>query len=177
MQEGVYATFATTYPEKFELTAIIENNAKRLEYAKKTDPSVNIFSNYHDFLNADVKADIVAVATQDNDHREHAIAMMKAGYDLLLEKPIANNLQDCLDIYAASVKYDRKVIVCHVLRYTPFYSIVKRIIDDGKLGEVVTINASENVGYYHQAHSFVRSVSYDDRFQPEYLSRSESARN
>ena len=82
--------------------------------------------------------------------------MMKAGYDLLLEKPIANNKQDCLEIYEASKKYDRKVIVCHVLRYTPFYSRVKRIIDSGKLGDIVTVNASENVGYYHQAHSFVR---------------------
>jgi predicted dehydrogenase len=42
------------------------------------------------------------------------------------------------------------------LRYTPFYSTVKRYIDSGKLGEVITIHASENVGYYHQAHSFIR---------------------
>ncbi len=153
---NIYATFAKTYPEKFDLTAVIENAADRLEYAKQNYPGAKLFSDYRDFLKADIKADIVAVATQDNDHREHAIAMMKAGYDLLLEKPIANNLQDCLDIYAASVKYGRKVIVCHVLRYTPFYSTVKRIIDEGKLGEVVTIHASENVGYYHQAHSFVR---------------------
>ena len=54
------------------------------------------------------------------------------------------------------MKYGKKVVVCHVLRYTPFYSTVKRIIESGKLGEIVTINASENVGYYHQAHSFVR---------------------
>jgi predicted dehydrogenase len=100
--------------------------------------------------------DIVAVATQDEDHKEHSIAMMKAGYDLLLEKPIANNAEHCIAIYEASKQYDRKVVVCHVLRYTPFYSTVKRIIDSGKLGEVITIHASENVGYYHQAHSFVR---------------------
>ncbi|MBQ5930595.1 MAG: Gfo/Idh/MocA family oxidoreductase, partial [Clostridia bacterium] len=77
-------------------------------------------------------------------------------YDLLLEKPIANNKEDCLAIYEASKQYAKKVVVCHVLRYTPFYSTVKRIIKSGKLGEVVTIHASENVGYYHQAHSFVR---------------------
>jgi predicted dehydrogenase len=82
--------------------------------------------------------------------------MMQAGYDLLLEKPIANNKEDCLAIYEASKQYDRKVVVCHVLRYTPFYSTVKKIIDSGKLGEVITIHASESVGYYHQAHSFVR---------------------
>ena len=153
---NIYATFAKTYPEKFELVAIIENNPERIAYAEKEFGGVKIFTDYKDFLNEDIAADIVAVATQDDDHKEHAIAMMKAGYDLLLEKPIANNKRDCLEIYEASKKYDRKVIVCHVLRYTPFYSRVKRIIDSGKLGDIVTVNASENVGYYHQAHSFVR---------------------
>ena len=153
---NIYATFAKTYPEKFELVAIIENNPERIAYAEKEFGGVKVFTGYKDFLSENISADIVSVATQDDDHKEHAIAMMKAGYDLLLEKPVANNKQDCLEIYEASKKYDGKVIVCHVLRYTPFYSRVKRIIDSGKLGDIVTVNASENVGYYHQAHSFVR---------------------
>lgn len=153
---NIYANFAKTYPEKFELVAIIENNVERLEYAKTAYPGARLFNNYKDFLAEKIAADIVAVATQDEDHKEHAIAMMQAGYDLLLEKPIANNQEDCLAIYEASKQYDKKVVICHVLRYTPYYSTVKRIIDSGKLGEVITIHASENVGYYHQAHSFVR---------------------
>ena len=153
---NIYATYAKTYPEKFNLVAIIENNPDRIEYAKNNYPSAKVFSNYKDFLKEDIQADIVAVATQDKDHKEHSIALMEKGYDLLLEKPIANNKQDCIDIYNVSKTYGRKVIICHVLRYTPFYSTVKRIIDSGKLGEVITIHASENVGYYHQAHSFVR---------------------
>lgn len=153
---NIYASFAKAYPEKFELAAIIEKAPERREYAKKTYPSVEVFSDYSDFLKAKIKADVVAVATQDGEHREHAVAMMAAGYDLLLEKPIADNLKDCVAIYDASVKYGKKVVVCHVLRYTPFYSTVKRIIDSGKLGEVITVHASENVGYFHQAHSFVR---------------------
>ena len=152
----IYANFAKTYPEKFRLVAIIENNPERLKLAQTAYPGVRLFENYHDFLGEKIGADIVAVATQDEDHKEHAIAMMQAGYDLLLEKPIANNAEDCIAIYEASKQYDRKVVVCHVLRYTPFYSTVKKIIDSGKLGEVITIHASENVGYYHQAHSFIR---------------------
>ena len=152
----IYANYADKYPEQFELVAIIENDEKRVEKYSKLYPNAKMFTNYKDFLAEKIPADVVAIATQDEDHREHAIEMMKAGYDLLLEKPIANNVSDCMAIYEASKKYSRKVIVCHVLRYTPFYSTVKRIIDDGKLGEVVTIHASENVGYYHQAHSFIR---------------------
>ena len=152
----IYANFAKAYPEKYELVAIIENDIERIAFAKENYPRVKVFSDYHDFLGEKIFADIVAVATQDEDHKEHAIAMMQAGYDLLLEKPIANNIEDCMAIYKASKEFNRKVVICHVLRYTPFYSTVKKIIDSGKLGEIITINASENVGYYHQAHSFVR---------------------
>ena len=95
----IYSVFAKTYPEKFDLVAIIENNPERLEYAKTAYPGARLFSNYHDFLAEKIEADIVAIATQDDDHKEHAIAMMQAGYDLLLEKPIANNtvFYPCLD--------------------------------------------------------------------------------
>ena len=153
---NIYASYAKKYPEQFALTAIIETDPDRIEQAKKDYPGVAIYDDYKAFLNTKAEADLVAVATQDDQHKEHAIAMMEAGYDLLLEKPIANNIDDCYRIYEASKKYGRKVMVCHVLRYTPFYSTVKRIIDSGKLGDVVTIHASENVGYYHQAHSFIR---------------------
>lgn len=153
---GIYAQYAIMYPEKFHLAAIIEKDSARMELAKKVCKGTLFFSDYKDFLSAKIPADLVAVATQDEAHREHAVAMMAAGYDLLLEKPIAPNLRDCLEIYAASKQYGRKVIVCHVLRYSPFYSAVKRILDEGSLGETITIHASENVGYYHQAHSFVR---------------------
>ena len=156
-QRGIiYSDFAKAYPEKFNLAAVIDTDPKKLELAERDYPAAARFDDYHKFLQAKIPADIVAVSTQDESHKEHAVALMAAGYDLLLEKPIANNLADCLAIYEASKKYKRKVIVCHVLRYSPFYSEVKRIIDAGKLGDVVTINASENVGYYHQAHSFVR---------------------
>ena len=153
---NIYASFAKKYPDKFDLVAIIENNKERIEYARTQFPDVEIYEDYHIFLTKSVQADIVAVSTQDSAHKEHAIAMMEAGYDLLLEKPIANTREECLEIYETSKRCNRKVIVCHVLRYSPFYSAVKREIDAGKLGEIITIHASENVGYYHQAHSYIR---------------------
>ena len=151
-----YANFARNNPDKFEVSAIIETDKDRLDLAEKEYPDAKKYSDYKNFIIDKIKADIVAVCTQDEQHKEHAVALMAAGYDLLLEKPIANNKADCEAIYKASVDYGRKVIVCHVLRYSPFYSAVKKVIDSGVLGEIVTINASENVGYFHQAHSFVR---------------------
>lgn len=58
---------------------------------------------------------------------------MEKGYDLLLEKPIATSIEDCEAIYEAATRLNRKVIVCHVLRYTPFYSKLKEVVDSGVL--------------------------------------------
>ncbi len=153
---SVYAEYATTYREEYELVAIIERDENRIALAKKRCGNVPVYTDYRQFIQEKIAADIVVVSTQDEQHPEHAIAMMQAGYDLLLEKPIATCREDCIKIYETAQKYNRRVVVCHVLRYTPFYSTIKRIIDSGEAGEIVTINASENVGYYHQAHSYVR---------------------
>ncbi len=152
---STFANYALQNPEEFVVTAItdIDENRRALASSKHDCP---IFSDYHEFIEAGIEADIVAVATQDKEHREHAIACMEAGYDILLEKPIATSLEDCEAIYETSVKLGRKVIVCHVLRYTPFYSKLKEVVDSGALGDIVTMNTTECVGYYHQAHSFVR---------------------
>ena len=81
---------------------------------------------------------------------------LKLGYDLLLEKPIAITQAHCEEIAATALSLGRKILVCHVLRYSPFFLKMKEIIDSGAIGELVHITAVENVGYSHQAHSFVR---------------------
>ena len=48
------------------------------------------------------------------------------------------------------------MVVCHVLRYAPFFREVKRVIDQGMIGKVITIQHNENIGNFHIAHSFVR---------------------
>ncbi len=151
----IYGSFALINPDKFTVAAVIDSDAKRLKQAAETF-GCPVFSDYREMLKNDITADLAIISTPDKYHKEHAVAFMKAGYDLLLEKPIANNEKDCLDIYKAAKCYGRKVIVCHVLRYSPFYSRIKDIIDSGILGEIISVHASENVGFYHQAHSFVR---------------------
>ena len=110
------------------MVAIIENAPQRIENAKTKYPGTRLFTNYKDFLAEKIEADIVAVATQDEDHKEHAIAMMEAGYDLLLEKPIATSSEEVLDIYYTAKRLGRKIYVCHVLRYAPAFLKVKEIL-------------------------------------------------
>ena len=92
----------------------------------------------------------------DRDHYSHVMQALRCGYDLLLEKPISPDPGECIAIEEAANRLGRKITVCHVLRYTSFYSRLKEIIDSGRLGKVVAIKHAENIGNFHMAHSFVR---------------------
>jgi predicted dehydrogenase len=81
---------------------------------------------------------------------------MLQGYEVLLEKPMALTKEDCITLAETSKKTGRTLNVCHVLRYTDFFSRIKNIIDEGSLGDIYTIFHAENVSYYHYGHSYVR---------------------
>lgn len=146
------------FPDIAEITAISDIRPERLLAAKKkiAIPENHFFNSAEAMIEAPGLADVMIISTQDAQHRVHAIAAMENGYDLILEKPVANNLEDCLLIRDTAERLKRRVLVCHVLRYTPFYRTIKNMIDEGRIGKVESINAVEGVGYYHYAHSYVR---------------------
>lgn len=114
------------------------------------------FASAEEMLAMPKLADAMLICTQDRQHVPHAVAALEKGYDIMMEKPISPKLEDLQMITRVAREKGRRVIVCHVLRYTPFFQTIKRTIDSGMLGKVVSIQALENVRYWHQAHSFVR---------------------
>lgn len=149
-----YTDYALKHSEEYSVEAIIEKNEEKTRNIDKD--KIKIFTNLNEFLQSDIKVDIVCVATQDADHYENAITLLKNGYDLILEKPISNNFSECEKIYKASVKYNKKIFVCHVLRYTAFYNYIKKALLDNEIGKIINIQTNENIGYWHMAHSYVR---------------------
>lgn len=143
--------------KKYKIISICDLKKDRLDYFKKEFgvSDDNAFFDEDDFF-ANMKADLCVVATQDQDHVGHAIKAIKAGCDVLCEKPISNREDEVRRLLSVQQQYNKKVFVCHVLRYAPAFREVKRVIDSGILGEIVTIDNIENVHYAHQAHSYVR---------------------
>ena len=92
----------------------------------------------------------------DDMHYGPAMKAISLGYDILLEKPIAQTVEECSDIAKAAHEKGVRVIVCHVLRYTPFYKKVKEIVDRGDIGDIMSVIALERIGNIHFSHSFVR---------------------
>ena len=115
-----------------------------------------LFKNADDFFAQGKICDAVFICTQDAQHIDMALKAMKLGYDICLEKPAAVNLEDCIQIRDTANRLGRKVMLTHVLRYAPFYQQIKKYIDDGTLGEVVSVNQTENIAYWHFALSYVR---------------------
>ncbi|UQU61961.1 Gfo/Idh/MocA family oxidoreductase [Couchioplanes caeruleus] len=101
-------------------------------------------------------ADAAIVATQDRLHAGPAVRLAELGYHLLLEKPMAPTDEEASAIADAAVRYGVILAVCHVLRYTAYTKLVKGLVDEGRIGRLVSFDHLEPVGWWHQAHSFVR---------------------
>lgn len=102
------------------------------------------------------RADALIIATMDNDHVRQCKRALELGYDVLLEKPITANEEECRSLLEAHRRYGKKVVVCHVLRYAPAFVKLKELLEKKVCGEPVMIDSIEQVCYWHQAHSFVR---------------------
>ena len=98
----------------------------------------------------------VVIATQDQYHVEPAIAFAHLKFNILLEKPMAVNEEDCKRITKAVEENNVKLAVCHVLRYSIYTQKLKELLKSGLIGNIINIQHLEPVGYFHYAHSYVR---------------------
>lgn len=145
-------------PGRYKVVAVAEPIESRREYIKnKHGVSDDMcFDDWNPLFEKGKIADFAIISTMDRQHFEPAMAAMKLGYDLLLEKPISPEPDECRKISLAAKKYGVKVVVCHVLRYTPLFTKLKELVEGGAVGDVVSVNHEECVGNVHQSHSFVR---------------------
>ena len=117
-------------------------------------------------------ADVVFICTQDQQHYGHTMSALRLGYDVLLEKPVSNEPAHCIAIAEEAQRLGRSVVVCHVLRYTPFYQKIKETIVSGRIGRVISLHQFEEVGWGHYAHSFVRGLwNNSDETSPMILAK------
>lgn len=153
-----YLKYLDICPERFKLVAIAEPIEAKREYLgdKYGVPEDMRFDSYEKLLEMDKIADIAMICTQDKMHFDPAMKAIEKNYDLLLEKPIAPTPEECYKIAESAKKNGVRVLVCHVLRYTPFYKAIKNFISQGKIGEVTNVVHTEGVGNVHMSHSFVR---------------------
>ena len=155
-----YLEYVRQHPDKVKLVGVVElNDIRRKHVAERLGLEASqCYVDYRDFFKASLQADAVMICTPEDMHFEPTMLAIEAGYHVLLEKPIAQTLEECLAIGEAARKKNVLVSVCHVLRYHPYFMKIKELVDSGELGHIISINHRTSVGVDRTAHGFVRGI-------------------
>ncbi len=140
-----------------EIVRVCDTDSKKLEAFEKKYPvgEENHFTDYKEML-SQKKGNVAIIATPDKTHLDIVLKAIRMNYHVLLEKPVGTSPREVIKIVEESINSDKVLSVSHVLRYTPFFREIKRIVDQGDFGELITVNHNEDIGNWHFAHSYVR---------------------
>lgn len=153
-----YGPYALHHPEQLRFVAVAEPDpVRRARFAEAHQiPAERQYASWEDLIAAGKIANACFNMTQDQMHLASTLAALDAGYDVLLEKPMAARLADSVALVQAAERHGRLLQICHVLRYTPFFATLKRVLASGRLGDIICVEHRENVVFWHMAHSYVR---------------------
>ena len=154
----IYARFMSQMPDKFRIVGLADPQQSRRQRVQELChlPDCACYASWETILQQPRIADVAVIATMDQEHYAPAMKAISLGYHLLLEKPVAPTVKECADIVHAAQNNGVSVLVCHVLRYTPFYGRIKQLLQSDAIGKIVSVMAVEAVGNVHHSHSFVR---------------------
>ena len=136
-------------------------------------PEERLFADWREALAKADQADAVIDATPDRMHYETAMAALEKGCHVLLEKPMSPSEEECIRLVETAEQKNRILMVCHVLRYAPFFVTLKELLDSGRIGRIINMEMTENVAYWHFVHSYVRGVfRNEEQSSPFILAKS-----
>ena len=143
------------HPDRMRIVAGADCRPGRLALLREEYgvPEDRCFSSDQELLDQPKLADVMLIATQDRQHVPAALRALDKGYHILLEKPISPDLAECRRLLEKARETGKTVVVCHVLRYTPFYAALEALVRRGEIGRLATIDAVDHVGYWPTASS------------------------
>lgn len=154
----IYARQSLSCPEVFTVAGIVDVNPDRRRTAQEIFrvPDNHCFATVEELTAVPRFADAVINGTMDRLHVATTIPLLKKGYDVLLEKPFAVSQKEADALLRCADETKRIVMVCHVLRYAPFYREIKKVVESGEIGRIINIQMNEQVSYFHESVSYVR---------------------
>lgn len=158
MRGMIYTGYALAKPHELQIVAVADPDEGKRELCRERygiAPS-HCYGSWDELFAGPRVSDAVFICTQDRDHYEPTMKALQAGYHVLLEKPMSPSWEECVAMARQAELSDRVFTICHVLRYSPFFQTIKELLDEGRIGRLMSIQHNENVGYWHQAHSYVR---------------------
>ena len=157
-RSSVYTRDALQQGSPMRVVAVADPNSVRRNALADAHqvPLEHRFASHEDLAARPGLADAVINTTLDIVHYASTLPLLRAGYHVLLEKPIAPMEAEVRELIRVAREHDRVVMVCHILRYEPFYQTIKKQLDAGLIGRQVSIHTVENVSYDHVATTYLR---------------------
>lgn len=171
----LYGDYSLEHPEELKITGIAELvELRRNMYGNKYQvPEENRVATWEEILSRPKFADAVIIATPDHLHYAPCMKALDLGYDILLEKPIAQTEKECRDLVEYAKKCGKIVGLTHVLRYSPYFIKLREMIASKAIGDLVSIQHFEPVDHIHMSHSYVRGSWHDsEKSTPLVLAKS-----
>lgn len=127
---------------------IDEDKAKKLAFQYKA----RYYNQIDELLKNENEVDLISICTPNGLHAQHTIKSLNAGYNVLCEKPMALNVQDCGEMINASLKANKRLLIVKQNRFNPPIIEVKKKLDEKKLGNIFSIQLNcywnRNPDYY-----------------------------
>jgi len=154
----LYASYSKTHPEELQVVGVADPDPVRRERTAQEYalPAERVFLTAEELAARPRFAEVAINGTMDRDHVPTTLPLLEAGYHVLLEKPICPTREELPALLAASRRTGTKVMICHVLRFAPFYAAIRERVAAGEIGDLLSVQTVENVSYHHMAVGFVR---------------------
>ena len=171
---GIFGQYALTMAHRAQFVAVVEPDLdKRAAFAQQHNiPADRCFATSAAFFAQPKLAQAVVIATLESEREAPILGAIKAGYHILVEKPLGCTPREVLRITDAARSYEGIFIVCHQMRHIVAFDTIKKLIVSGQYGEIIGVQHSENLSWHHMAHSFVRGFFNNDRMTPMILAKS-----
>lgn len=159
-----------------ELAAVCSRRAGRAREVARRYGAKKVYTDWNRLV-SDATIDAVTVTTHLPDHREPVVAAARAGKHVYVEKPIASNLEDADAMISSTRQAGVLFMVGHILRFENRYAQVKKLIDEGRIGKLVSLYARRNIplafgkSHLNYASSFVLDAIHDTDLMLWYTGR------
>ena len=160
-QRGVqpFGAYARANPDQLKIVGVVEpNDQRRTRFSHDHNiPASHQFENVQAMYKNGKLADLVFNASPDRFHVSTTLPAIAMGYHILLEKPIAQNMEQLTAFFRATQNAaEQHLWVMHELRQSPYFKRVKQLISSKTIGDLVTLLHTESPAFWHMAHSYVR---------------------
>lgn len=153
-----YARRALSHPDELKIVGVADPDHLRVKLAVDTFglSADQCWGTAAELAAKPKRADFIINGTMDHQHVPTSVPLLESGYDMLLEKPFATSEDELRELVGTARRHKRQVLICHVLRYAPFYRAVFDRIASGEIGQIMNIQTLEHISYHHMAIGFIR---------------------